>query len=859
MSKKMFSAPPSAAALMELGYDSIAGDYLSFPEGRHGGDPDTRDTTDRTKRKTFLAASQGNVTYFQNMLDEYRRTGRLPPSRRIYETKTSGGIRALDIPAEFTRLCCLWLRTRIRPLIEEDLAGSCISPVDRGSIRSYSRLKRSAATDLDYFAAAIHRAANEGYFIDLTLDLKDAFGNVPHEAIEEGLRNAGVSEEDISNSIGLARIHSIDKRGTVHRKHHRGIEQGNPLSVLLMSVALAGVLERVRQTLDVKIFVFVDDVYIAAKNFETAHESYLLFKQCAEEVGFCGIRPLEEFVPERIDIKNSEESKNDSCKKLMKSDVGSGTEDLENSVTPDHKLVPIQCIATDPKKPGEENVSVGCAPSTKKENVFQKGLLLDPKTCGVSDLATRFKKPAKTGGEKNSRIYDLQKTSVPVLQTFLVSKTEIGLNDEKLAKLREKLLAAAIPGNFFFRTVRKLAGAHALTKRWMKRNGLVQSCPITFSSEEVGMIPGESVETIMGFTGDPRINTCSGTMPGKPGMNTPEPAVPAGRAIPNVPIGSHRGNEDLTTGVHGNGNHIHYGYCCCNSPADSGNPVGGGGEKGVVANFSKGGGNSTEGGGNPDLLPGTTGACRGTIRTLGGRHKKSSPAEKFFSIPGTEEVFLGSSLKGKVLDLSQIGRHLGADVDEREFCRAIQKLLKAARTDLRVSVLVDPRDRYTAIAGILGNADDKQYKVIAEEPLGKHLLLELVLRRLRKRRRGPRTPPPVHVDTVLSWTRPSKRKLLEHEVGYTRRGRRRKLTVQVSCTNPMLARTEAMLRFVVQQQVATAVPATKRIEQLVLDPGIHTRRPELTYWLSMLRRDFTCERDSSWLVFRPKQIGTEAL
>jgi hypothetical protein len=448
------------------------------------------------------------------------------------------------------------------------------------------------------------------------------------------------------------------------------------------------------------------------------------------------------------------------------------------------------------------------------------------------------------------------------LQTFLVSINEIGLKDEKLAELRQKLLAKKTASRVFPSSIRKLAGAHALTKRWMKRTGLLTrpNCPLTFSSEEVGMVLGEPVESYTARSIEtPITNTCSGTVPDKPGMNTPGPAIPAGRAIPKFPGGSHLGNEDLTTGIHGNGNHIHYGCRCHNSPADSGNPAEGGGNKGVVANVIAGGEDFKERGGNPVPSPGTTGARRGTTRLLGGLSKELSHEEKLLSVLGGEKVSFGSSLKGKILDLSKIGNLTNGDICDEETSRAIQKLLRTARRKLKVDVLVDPRDSWTAIAGILGNADDKQYKLIAEKPRGNLLLIELVLRRARKRNRIPRTPPPVDVDAVLSWTRPSKRALFEHEVSYTKKNRQRNLEVHVLCTNPMLARTESVLRFVTQQASATAVPSTKLLERLVLDPGMRTKRPELTYWLGILRREFTCERDGSWLVFRPKLTGTEAL
>jgi hypothetical protein len=84
--------------------------------------------------------------------------------------------------------------------------------------------------------------SGEGIRYILSLDLRDAFGNVPHDLIEMNLRNLGIPENIknlISNSYKDVFIQIQTKGGSTGRINiEKGVKQGYPLSLTLLNIGL---------------------------------------------------------------------------------------------------------------------------------------------------------------------------------------------------------------------------------------------------------------------------------------------------------------------------------------------------------------------------------------------------------------------------------------------------------------------------------------------------------------------------------------------------------------------------------------------------------------------------------------------
>lgn len=195
---------PTAEDLMALAHGSTVGDPAVVAPGVHQGrNPDSRDVQGLTKRFVRDKAIKRDLQWFQRQLDRLLLPGGnvfdLPPSRRARIPKDdqdpSRGKRPIDVPAEMKRLFCLHVRRQIEQWIEKSLhsgqmggrPAEYISPI----------CTRKGATGQDHLATAIWLAliALGPESVVLLLDLKNAFGLLPKQAVIKQLHTLGLSNQ----------------------------------------------------------------------------------------------------------------------------------------------------------------------------------------------------------------------------------------------------------------------------------------------------------------------------------------------------------------------------------------------------------------------------------------------------------------------------------------------------------------------------------------------------------------------------------------------------------------------------------------------------------------------------------------
>ena len=147
---------------------------------------------------------------------------------------------------------------------------------------------------MDHFARVAQRHLWEGRQWVVSIDLANAFGLLPKKAVVGPLRNLGFSNEAIKFIWRLVQIDTVEqKTGRTIRKHTIGIEQGNPLSALILNLALSRPLARLQSTLDIRALAFIDDIYLFARSEGEAHQAFNTLKAMLKSKGFRNVRGLE--------------------------------------------------------------------------------------------------------------------------------------------------------------------------------------------------------------------------------------------------------------------------------------------------------------------------------------------------------------------------------------------------------------------------------------------------------------------------------------------------------------------------------------------------------------------------------------
>ena len=288
---KLDALQATVAGLLYCAYFILSGDIVSLHLGRHRGHPDFADVMGITKRVVYNAAINGDIAFFQMLWKKTQGGLYLPKSYRVFARKPDGGVRPIDVPSEAKRLFSVFVRLVLEPLIEPLLPRGMFGRRSRWVEKA---CRRRGATTLDHMAATVHQLINEGYVFALTVDLRDAFGCLPHRTLWTTLRGVGLGEQEIRYILRLVRIDAIDKHGKTYRRIGHGIEQGNCLSAMLLNLGLAPVFKDLQKYRVVAATSYVDDLYLLCRTRQDARDTFFRFKAATRRLGFKNVRKLVE-------------------------------------------------------------------------------------------------------------------------------------------------------------------------------------------------------------------------------------------------------------------------------------------------------------------------------------------------------------------------------------------------------------------------------------------------------------------------------------------------------------------------------------------------------------------------------------
>ncbi len=291
--------PYTSQQLMDATWCLTGGDPTATGNlGVHHGHPLAKDEWKMTKEQVYDAALRRDLGFFERLLDRAEHDRSFLVSLRKYIPKKRGpGQRPVDPPSELCRIFSA-IEARILSDIARELrwlAPGVIGFRQIDEVREWADPKGETMglTIQDVFAAAVYALAHaeEGGMWVVKVDLKDAFGQLAHVAIQEGLKQLGRNQVDRRRVLDLARIRTREPAGWIRTREHWGVEQGNPLSALLMSVAMTVLLQRLAHH-GVAAVVFGDDLVLHAKDEKGAHRAFDVLIKEGKKLGFFNIRPL---------------------------------------------------------------------------------------------------------------------------------------------------------------------------------------------------------------------------------------------------------------------------------------------------------------------------------------------------------------------------------------------------------------------------------------------------------------------------------------------------------------------------------------------------------------------------------------
>ena len=289
---------PTAADLREAARQSTLGDPASYSMGQHRGrNPDRKDTAGLSKRAIHDAALSQTSPLFHDLAARLDSDPwAFPPSLRTLVPKAAEhpekGTRPIDDPSEFKRLVVLHVRQLLERRIEAALTTGQYGGRPRWAVEP--ACPRSGATHQDHVATAIWKGLWDGYRYTLLLDLTNAFGLVPKQAVLNALQELGLDHQAARWIWRLVKIDAVYARSRklVPINPHLGIEQGNPLSASIMNLVLTPIFRTLETRMAVQVISYLDDIYILTRTGDEARQAFYRFRQSATERGFTNVRRL---------------------------------------------------------------------------------------------------------------------------------------------------------------------------------------------------------------------------------------------------------------------------------------------------------------------------------------------------------------------------------------------------------------------------------------------------------------------------------------------------------------------------------------------------------------------------------------
>lgn len=284
-------------------HDLVMGDPASTAATTFRGNPRYRDQAGYSKQHVLAALNQHDLREILKVANATIIEGRLvmPASTRIWVPKRHGGERPIDIPSIASRVVAEWLLGLHRQTIERMLPPYQFAYRDHAIWEPPMRFPRNRPgnpTDIDLLVAYAHELVNQARPVLLSLDLANAFGELLLGHIERELMSIpGIPPEHARLLVDVAKIETFDaqvNKAIVSKRKARGevgVEQGNPVSSILLNLALAPAL-KILSTKGHAPIAFADDISLYTFSENEAEDAYGSFLEIGSPMGFENVRPI---------------------------------------------------------------------------------------------------------------------------------------------------------------------------------------------------------------------------------------------------------------------------------------------------------------------------------------------------------------------------------------------------------------------------------------------------------------------------------------------------------------------------------------------------------------------------------------
>jgi hypothetical protein len=293
MPPKTVCPPITGEQLREIARRGLMADQLSPPGFKHKGSPDAVDANGMTKRHVYEAICSRNEKYFDGLAQAWNSNTwhRQTWSKRQYR-RNGNKVRPIDVPSEDARLYATWVRYHLSKLVAERdyMAPTVIAYRDFEELHGFGG-RPTGFTSQDAFASTVCQLIVQHGPWALSLDQQDGYGNLPHAAIHEALRELGVNHKDRRRIVELVRIKTVRPDGTRLKPLGYGIEQGGPLSPLIFNVVMSMIIRRL-EAQGFPAACFGDDLVIVAPSNTAAHRGFATYKAITEPLGYKNTRPI---------------------------------------------------------------------------------------------------------------------------------------------------------------------------------------------------------------------------------------------------------------------------------------------------------------------------------------------------------------------------------------------------------------------------------------------------------------------------------------------------------------------------------------------------------------------------------------
>ena len=282
--------------LLNVAKQALLADPLSKGEFAHKGSPDRVDSNGHTKRRFYEATANGDEAFFDGIAKQLNSgsswLSQMVSTRTWSKDNRTGKVRPIDIPPEAKRLYAWWVRHFLQELVDAQgyLEPTVIGFRDISEFPDYR--ERAGYTIQDVFASKVWLLLKKAGPWAVSLDLVNAYPNLPHKAIHEALKGLEprkehrIRHQERRRIVELVRVRTRLPDGRLHSPRGKGIEQGNPISPLIFSMVVSMMARRVRDRCEAPLASFGDDIVLVAPTEVEANQAFEVFQEVADELGF---------------------------------------------------------------------------------------------------------------------------------------------------------------------------------------------------------------------------------------------------------------------------------------------------------------------------------------------------------------------------------------------------------------------------------------------------------------------------------------------------------------------------------------------------------------------------------------------